>query len=145
MLATIKSRTFCPLVCCLKTKIRIYKTTISPVRLHECDTRSPSLREEQRPRLPETTNIPCYISTYHVTEHILLPTRFTFIQTLIAGKYPIHDRTRNTCHFVQNDSSQVPRDRGQCLCTDDFSENSSVTESFIIHTQEDGHTPIHTC
>jgi hypothetical protein len=55
MLATIQSRTFCLLVCCLKTKtkIRIYKTIILPVVLYGCETWSLTLREEHRLRMFE--------------------------------------------------------------------------------------------
>jgi hypothetical protein len=51
MLATIQCRTFCVLVCCIKTKIRIYKTIILPVVLYGCETWSLTLREEQRLRV----------------------------------------------------------------------------------------------
>jgi hypothetical protein len=51
MLATIQSRTFCLLVCCLK--IRIYKTIILPVVLYGCETWSLTLREEHRLRVFE--------------------------------------------------------------------------------------------
>jgi hypothetical protein len=44
MLATIKSRTFCLLVCCIKT----YKTIILPVVLYGCETWSLTLRKEHR-------------------------------------------------------------------------------------------------
>jgi hypothetical protein len=54
MLGTIRSRTFCILVCCKKNlKIRIYKTIIVPVVLHGCETWSPILREERRLRVFE--------------------------------------------------------------------------------------------
>jgi hypothetical protein len=46
MLASIQSRTFCLLCCCLKTKIRIFKTIILPVVLYGCETGSLILREE---------------------------------------------------------------------------------------------------
>jgi hypothetical protein len=49
MLATIRSRTFCLLVCCQKNlKIRIYKTIILNVVLYGCETWSLTLREEHR-------------------------------------------------------------------------------------------------
>jgi hypothetical protein len=50
-LATIQSRMFYLLVCCLKTKIRIYKTIILPVVLYECETWSVTLRKEHRLRV----------------------------------------------------------------------------------------------
>jgi hypothetical protein len=54
MLATIKSRTFCLLVCCKKNvKIRIYKAIILPVVLYGCETWSLTLREEHRLRVFE--------------------------------------------------------------------------------------------
>jgi hypothetical protein len=54
MLATIRSRTFCLLVCCQKNlKIRIYKTTILPVVLYGCETWSLTLKEEHRLRVFE--------------------------------------------------------------------------------------------
>jgi hypothetical protein len=54
MLATIRSRTFCLLVCCEKNiKIRIYKTIILPVVLYGCETWSLILRKEHRPRVFE--------------------------------------------------------------------------------------------
>jgi hypothetical protein len=47
MLATIRSRTFCLLVCCLKSiKITLYKAIILPECLYGCETLSPTLREE---------------------------------------------------------------------------------------------------
>jgi hypothetical protein len=46
MLATIRSRTCCLLVCCQNLKIRIYKTIILPVVLYGCETWSLTLREE---------------------------------------------------------------------------------------------------
>jgi hypothetical protein len=48
MLATIQPRSFC-----LKVEIRIYKTTILPVVLCECETSSLTLREEHRLRVFE--------------------------------------------------------------------------------------------
>jgi hypothetical protein len=39
--------------CCLKTKIRIYKTIILPVVLYGCETWSLALREEHRLRVFE--------------------------------------------------------------------------------------------
>jgi hypothetical protein len=54
MLATIRCRTFCILVCCQKdVKIRIYKAIILPVVLYGCETWSLSLREEHRLRVFE--------------------------------------------------------------------------------------------
>jgi hypothetical protein len=54
MLAVIRSRTFCLLVCCQKNlKIRIYKTIFLPVVLYECETWSRTLREERRLRVFE--------------------------------------------------------------------------------------------
>jgi hypothetical protein len=53
MLATIQSRIFCLLVCCLKTKIRIYETIILPVALNGCENWSLILREEHRLRVFE--------------------------------------------------------------------------------------------
>jgi hypothetical protein len=54
ILATIRSRTFCLLVCCKKNlKIGIYKTIILPVVLYGCETWSLALREEHRPRVFE--------------------------------------------------------------------------------------------
>jgi hypothetical protein len=48
MLAIIRFRTFCLLVCCQKNlKIRICKTIILPVVLYGCETWSLTLREEQ--------------------------------------------------------------------------------------------------
>jgi hypothetical protein len=52
MLATIRFRTFCLLVCCQK-KIRIYKTIILPVVLYGCETWFLTLREEHRLRVFE--------------------------------------------------------------------------------------------
>jgi hypothetical protein len=47
MLATIKSGTFCILVCRLNyVKIRIYKTIILPVVKYGCETWCLTLREE---------------------------------------------------------------------------------------------------
>jgi hypothetical protein len=52
MLATIRFRTFCLLVCCQKNlKIRIYKTIILPVVLYGCETWSLTLRDEHRLRV----------------------------------------------------------------------------------------------
>jgi hypothetical protein len=54
MLTTIRSRTFCLLVCCRKDlKIRIYKRIILPVVLYGFQTRSLTLREEHRLRVFE--------------------------------------------------------------------------------------------
>jgi hypothetical protein len=54
MLAIIRFRAFCFLVCCQKNlKIRIYKTIILPVVLYGCDTWSLTLREEHRLRVFE--------------------------------------------------------------------------------------------
>jgi hypothetical protein len=54
MLATIRSRTFCLLGCCLKNvKIGIYTTIILPVDLHGCKIWSLALREEHRLRMFE--------------------------------------------------------------------------------------------
>jgi hypothetical protein len=54
MLATIRARTFCLLICCQKNlKIRIYKTIILPVVLYECETWSLALRGEHRLRVFE--------------------------------------------------------------------------------------------
>jgi hypothetical protein len=53
MIATINSRSFCFLICCLKTKIRIYKTIILPVVLYGCETWSLTLRQEHRLRVFE--------------------------------------------------------------------------------------------
>jgi hypothetical protein len=54
MLATIRCRTSCLLVCCQKNlKIRIYKTTILPVVLYGCETWSLTLREKHRLRVFE--------------------------------------------------------------------------------------------
>jgi hypothetical protein len=54
MLATIRSRTFCLLVCCQKNlKIRIYKTIILHVVLYGCETWPLTLREERRLRVFE--------------------------------------------------------------------------------------------
>jgi hypothetical protein len=49
MLATIQSRTFCLLVCCLKSEI--YKTIILRVVLYWCEICSLTLREEHRLRV----------------------------------------------------------------------------------------------
>jgi hypothetical protein len=53
MLATIRSRPFCLLVCCLKTKTGIYKykTIILPLVLYGCETWSLTLREEHSLRV----------------------------------------------------------------------------------------------
>jgi hypothetical protein len=48
MLATIQSRTFCLLVCCLETKIGIYKTIVLLVVLYGCETWPVTVREEHR-------------------------------------------------------------------------------------------------
>jgi hypothetical protein len=56
MFATIRSRTFCLLVCCQKNlKIRIYsyKTIILPVVVYGCETWSLTLREGRRLRVFE--------------------------------------------------------------------------------------------
>jgi hypothetical protein len=54
MLVTIRSRSFCLLVCCQKNvEIRIYKTIILPVVLYGCGTWSLTLREEHRLRVFE--------------------------------------------------------------------------------------------
>jgi hypothetical protein len=54
MLAIIRSRTFCLLVCCQKNlKIRVYKTIIFSVVLYGCETWSLTLREEHRLRVFE--------------------------------------------------------------------------------------------
>jgi hypothetical protein len=54
MLATIRCRTFCLLLCYQKNlKIRIYKTIILPVVLYGCETWSLTLREERRLRVFE--------------------------------------------------------------------------------------------
>jgi hypothetical protein len=54
MLAIIRFRAFCLLVCCQKNlKIRIYKTIILPVVLYGCGTWSVKLREEHRLRVFE--------------------------------------------------------------------------------------------
>jgi hypothetical protein len=56
MLATIQSRTFCILVCCLKRiRIRIYKTIILPVVLYGSETLYLTLSEEQALRMSEKT------------------------------------------------------------------------------------------
>jgi hypothetical protein len=52
-IATIQSGTFCLLVCCLKTKIRVYETIILPVVLYGCETWSLTLRQEHRLRVFE--------------------------------------------------------------------------------------------
>jgi hypothetical protein len=52
MLAIIRFRAFCLLVCCQKNlKIRIYSTIILPVVLYVCETWSLILREEHRLRI----------------------------------------------------------------------------------------------
>jgi dolichol kinase len=52
MLATIRSRTFCLLVCCQKNlKLIIYKTIILPVVLYGCEILSLTLREEHKLRV----------------------------------------------------------------------------------------------
>jgi hypothetical protein len=54
MLATVQSRTFCLLVCCLKkVKIRIYKIIILPVVLYGCKTWSLIFRKEHRLKVSE--------------------------------------------------------------------------------------------
>jgi hypothetical protein len=54
MLAIIRFRAFCLLVCCQKNLIiRIYKTIILPVVLYGCETWSLTLREEHRLRVFE--------------------------------------------------------------------------------------------
>jgi hypothetical protein len=54
MLATIQCRTFCLLICSLKTqKIKIYKIIILPVLLYGCQTFSLTLREEHSLRVFE--------------------------------------------------------------------------------------------
>jgi hypothetical protein len=54
ILATIRSRTFCLLVCYKKNlKIIILKTIILPVILYGCKTRSLTLSEEHRLRVFE--------------------------------------------------------------------------------------------
>jgi hypothetical protein len=54
MLAIIRFRAFCLLVCCQKNlKVRLYKTIILPVVLYGCETWSLTLREEQRLRVFE--------------------------------------------------------------------------------------------
>jgi hypothetical protein len=54
MLATIRFRTFCLPVCCLKTKIlTISKTIILPVVLYGCETWSLTFRKEHRLRVFE--------------------------------------------------------------------------------------------
>jgi hypothetical protein len=54
MLATIRSRTFCLLVCSQKNlKIRLYRTIILPVVLYGCETWSLTLRKEHRLRVFE--------------------------------------------------------------------------------------------
>jgi hypothetical protein len=52
MHATIRSRTFCLLVCCRKkVKVTIYKTIILPVALYGCESWSLTLREEHKFRV----------------------------------------------------------------------------------------------
>jgi hypothetical protein len=53
MLATIQFRIFCLSVCCLKTKVKIYKTVTVPLVLHGRDIFSLILREEHRLRVFE--------------------------------------------------------------------------------------------
>jgi hypothetical protein len=53
MLVTMQSRTFCLLICCPKTKIRIYRTVILLVVLYGCETWCLTLREEHRLRVFE--------------------------------------------------------------------------------------------
>jgi hypothetical protein len=53
MLSMIQSITFCLLVCCLKTKIKIHKTIIMRVVLYVCETLSVTLMEEHRLRVFE--------------------------------------------------------------------------------------------
>jgi hypothetical protein len=54
MLATIQSRTFCLLICCLETLItRIWKAKILSVLPYGCETWSLILREEHRLRIFE--------------------------------------------------------------------------------------------
>jgi hypothetical protein len=53
MRATIQSRTFCFVVCCLETKIRIYKTIFLLVVLYGYETLSLTLGEEHRLRVFE--------------------------------------------------------------------------------------------
>jgi hypothetical protein len=54
MLAIIRFRAFCLLVCRLKNlKIRIYETIILPVVLYGCESWSLTLREEHRLRVFE--------------------------------------------------------------------------------------------
>jgi hypothetical protein len=50
MHAAVQFRTFRLLVCCLKTKITIYKTIILPVVLCRCEAEFFTLREEHRLR-----------------------------------------------------------------------------------------------
>jgi hypothetical protein len=51
MIANIRFRTFCLLVCVEKRKIRIYNTIILPVVLYVCKTWPLTLREEHRLRV----------------------------------------------------------------------------------------------
>jgi hypothetical protein len=53
MLATVRSRTFCPSICFLKTKIRISKNIILAVLLYGCKTLCLTLREEHGLRVFE--------------------------------------------------------------------------------------------
>jgi hypothetical protein len=53
MLATIQSRAFCLLVCCLKAKIRMYKNVILPVVLYGCEIWYLTLREEHRMKVAD--------------------------------------------------------------------------------------------
>jgi hypothetical protein len=48
MFAAIQSKTFCLLVYCWKTKIKIFKTITLPLVLYGCETWSLTLREEHR-------------------------------------------------------------------------------------------------
>jgi hypothetical protein len=50
MFAAIQFRTFCHLICCIKTKMRIYKTIILPVALYGCETWSLILKEGHKLR-----------------------------------------------------------------------------------------------
>jgi hypothetical protein len=54
MLATIRSRTFCLLICCpKKEKLEYTKLTMFPVVLNGCETWSLTLREDRRLRVFE--------------------------------------------------------------------------------------------
>jgi hypothetical protein len=59
MLATVQSRTFSFLICCLK--IRIYKTIILPVVLYGCETWHLALREGHRLRVFENNVLGEYL------------------------------------------------------------------------------------